>query len=146
MKRNLKYFAYALGDFSEDFIVLTQQELLQKFKDFGFITANEIKLCHSVEEISEFFNYVQEIRHSLNYDLDGMVYKVNSLELQKRLGNTAHHPRWGLARKFPAEKAITVIKKIDIQVGRTGAMTPVARLEPVNIGGVIVSNATLHNL
>lgn len=143
--RNLKYFAYALGEFSDDFVVLTQKELLQKFKEFGFITTKEIKLCHSLEEINEFFNYVQEIRHSLNYDLDGMVYKVNSLELQKRLGATTHHPRWGLARKFPAEKAITVIKKIDIQVGRTGAMTPVARLEPVNIGGVIVSNATLHN-
>ena len=144
-KRNLKYFTYALGEYSEDFKVSTQQELLQKFEEFSFVTTKETKLCQSLDEVKAFFDYMQEIRHSLNYDIDGIVYKVNSFELQRRLSSTAHHPRWGLARKFPAEKAITIIRKIDIQVGRTGALTPVARLDPINIGGVIVSNATLHN-
>lgn len=144
-KRSLKYFAYAVGEISDDFVLTTQENLLNTFKDFGLVIAKEIKLCSSIEEIINFYEHVQEIRHSLSYDIDGIVYKVNSMELQKRLGFVTHHPRWGLAHKFPAEQAITVIRKIDIQVGRTGALTPVARLDPVNIGGVIVSNATLHN-
>ena len=144
-ERNLKYFAYTLGEFSDDFKIETQDELIRKFNELGFTTTKEIKLCSDIEEIISFFENIKEIRHSLDYDIDGVVYKINSLALQKRLGNVAHHPRWALAHKFPTEQAITVIKKIDIQVGRTGAMTPVARLDPINIGGVIVSNATLHN-
>ena len=143
--RNLKYFAYTLGEFSDDFKIETQDELIRKFNELGFTTTKEIKLCNDIEEIISFFENIKEIRHSLDYDIDGVVYKINSFVLQKRLGNVAHHPRWALAHKFPAEQAITVIKRIDIQVGRTGAMTPVARLDPINIGGVIVSNATLHN-
>lgn len=123
----------------------TQSELLDYFDKLGFCTTKERKLCKNIQEIYDYFDYMSEIRHSLNYDIDGVVYKVNNLELQKRLGNITHCPRWGIAHKFPAEQAITVIKKIDIQVGRTGALTPVAKLEPVNIGGVIVANATLHN-
>lgn len=143
--RNLKYFAYTLGEFSEDFRIDTQDELINRLNLLGFTTTKEVLLCDNIDEMLIFYDKMKEIRHSLDYDIDGIVYKINSWLLQKRLGSVAHHPRWALAHKFPAEQAITVIEKIDIQVGRTGAMTPVARLEPVNIGGVIVSNATLHN-
>ncbi len=144
-ERNLKYFTYTLGKCTDGFEVETQEHLIQFFNNLGFCTTKEIKLCKDIDEIMEFFNYIKEIRHSLDYDIDGVVYKVNSWELQKRLGTVTHHPRWALAHKFPAEQAITVIRKIDIQVGRTGALTPVAKLDPINVGGVIVSNATLHN-
>lgn len=143
--RNLKYFAYTLGEFSEDFTFNTQEELIKRLNLLGFTITKEVELCSNLDGMLSFFNKMKEIRHSLDYDIDGIVYKINNWSLQKRLGNVAHHPRWALAHKFPAEQAITIIEKIDIQVGRTGAMTPVARLEPVNIGGVIVSNATLHN-
>ena len=122
-----------------------QKELLDYFDKLGFCTTKERKLCKNIKEIYDYFDYMSEIRHTLNYDIDGVVYKVNDINLQKRLGNITHCPRWGVAHKFPAEQATTVIKKIDIQVGRTGALTPVAKLEPINIGGVIVANATLHN-
>ncbi|MDR1498940.1 MAG: NAD-dependent DNA ligase LigA [Rickettsiales bacterium] len=144
-KRNLKYFTYTLGEYSDDFSIETQNQLIESLKSFGFCVTEETKLCKNIAEIIDFFDYIREIRHGLDYDIDGVVYKVNSWELQKRLGSVTHHPRWALAHKFPAEQAITTINKIDIQVGRTGALTPVARLEPVNVGGVIVSNATLHN-
>lgn len=143
--RNLQYFAYTIGEISDDFIIDNQQKLINTLKLLGFCTTKEVKLCNSVNEIMVFFDFLKETRHSLNYDIDGVVYKINDWILQKRLGAVAHHPRWALAHKFPAEQAITIIKKIDIQVGRTGALTPVARLDPVNIGGVIISNATLHN-
>ena len=144
-KRNLKYFTYALGEYSNDFNINTQEELINTLKSFGFNTTKDVKLCKNIEEIMKYFNYIKEIRHSLDYDIDGVVYKVNNWNLQERLGLVAHRPRWAIAHKFPAEQAITIIRKIDIQVGRTGALTPVARLDPVNVGGVIVSNATLHN-
>jgi DNA ligase (NAD+) len=144
-QRNLKYFAYALGEISDNFRIEFQQQLLDKFREFGFATSSLIKLCKTKEEILTFYNHVMEIRHTLDYDIDGLVYKVNDLQLQERLGFVSHHPRWALAHKFPAQKAITVIQKIDIQVGRTGALTPVARLNPITIGGAVVSNATLHN-
>ena len=149
-KRNLKYFAYAIGeifpsDFQKNNDILTQEHLLKYFENIGLTTTKDKRLCKTVQDIYKYFDYMAEIRHSLNYDIDGVVYKVNDLNLQKRLGNITHCPRWGIAHKFPAEQAITVIKNIEIQVGRTGALTPVARLESVNIGGVIVSNATLHN-
>lgn len=144
-KRNLKYFTYTLGKCSNDLSIKTQEELINYLNKLGFSVTKEIKLCKNIDEIINFFDYIKEIRHSLDYDIDGVVYKVNDWELQKRLGSVTHHPRWALAHKFPAEQSITVIKKIDIQVGRTGALTPVARLDPINIGGVIVSNVTLHN-
>ncbi|MDR2777558.1 MAG: NAD-dependent DNA ligase LigA [Rickettsiales bacterium] len=144
-RRNLKYFVYALGEFSGEFEIGTQENLLKTAARFGFCTAGEVRVCRNVDEIMDFFGHMERIRHSLDYDLDGLVYKINDLTLQRRLGSVSHHPRWALAHKFPAEQAVTIIEKIDIQVGRTGALTPVARLEPVNVGGVIVSNATLHN-
>lgn len=143
--RNLQYFAYAVGEFSEDFNFNDQWELLRKLKSLNFSVASEIRLCSSLNEIMDFFAFLQERRHSLSYDIDGVVYKINDKNLQRRLGSVTHHPRWAIAHKFPAEKALTLIRKIDIQVGRTGALTPVARLDPVNIGGVVVANATLHN-
>lgn len=143
--RNLKYFSYTIGEYSEDFSVNSQENLIERLKNMGFSTASPMKLCNSIEEIMQFLDYMGEIRYKLDYDIDGVVIKVNDWGLQKRLGNITHHPRWALAYKFPPQQSITKIEKIDIQVGRTGALTPVARLTPVGIGGVLVSNATLHN-
>ncbi|HSQ98104.1 MAG TPA: NAD-dependent DNA ligase LigA [Rickettsiales bacterium] len=143
--RNLKYFAYTIGEYSDDFKVNSQEHLIQQLKDFGLNTASPMKLCSSVNEIIDFLSHMAEIRYKLSFDIDGVVIKVNDWILQKRLGNITHHPRWALAYKFPAIQSITKIEKIDIQVGRTGALTPVARLTPVGVGGVLVSNATLHN-
>lgn len=143
--RNLKYFSYTIGEYSEDFSVNSQENLIKRLKNMGFSTASPMKLCNSIEEIMQFLDYMGEIRYKLDYDIDGVVIKVNDWGLQKRLGNITHHPRWALAYKFPPQQSITKIEKIDIQVGRTGALTPVARLTPVGIGGVLVSNATLHN-
>jgi DNA ligase (NAD+) len=143
--RNLKCFAYTVGEYSEDFKINSQEHLIQQLHNFGFSTASPMKLCSSLQEITDFLSHMVEIRYSLSYDIDGVVIKVNDWTLQKRLGNITHHPRWALAYKFPAIQSITKIEKIDIQVGRTGALTPVARLTPVGVGGVLVSNATLHN-
>ena len=111
----------------------------------GFETNPLSKIVLSIEEIEEQHLKIDQLRSSLNYDIDGVVYKVNDLNLQKRLGNTSNSPRWATAYKFSAEKAVTRINNIVIQVGRTGAITPVAKVEPVTVGGVVVSNATLHN-
>lgn len=143
--RNLKYFAYTVGEYSDDFKIESQEHLIDTFKSYGLNTASPMKLCNSIQEIMSFLSSIAEIRYTLNYDIDGVVLKVNDWGLQKRLGNVTHHPRWALAYKFPAQQSITKIEKIDIQVGRTGALTPVARLTPVGVGGVLVSNATLHN-
>ena len=143
--RNLKYFAYTIGEVSQDFEIDSQEHLLQKFSELGFSTASPTKLCKNLNDVYDFIKYFTEIRYSLDYDIDGVVCKINDFALQKRLGNITHHPRWALAYKFPAQQSITKIEKIDIQVGRTGALTPVARLTPVGVGGVLVSNATLHN-
>ena len=111
----------------------------------GFYNKSFIKKVLGIEEIEFEHSKIDQLRSSLDYDIDGLVYKVNDLNLQTRLGNTSNSPRWAIAYKFSAEKAVTKINDIVIQVGRTGAITPVAKVEPVTVGGVVVSNATLHN-
>ena len=143
--RNLQYFIYSIGVCSADFICQTQQDLHQKLHSFGFVIENNSKLCRNIAEIMAHYQYLANNRYNLNYDLDGMVYKVNDLSLQNRLGFIANSPRWALAHKFLAQQAKTKILNIITQVGRTGAITPVAVLEPINIGGVLVSRASLHN-
>ncbi len=140
----LKYFAYGLGAV-EPMIFDKQSDFLKKLNDWGFVTNPLSKIILNVDEIESHHTKIDSLRSSLNYDIDGIVFKINSFKLQKRLGNTSNSPRWAIAYKFSAEKAETKIKDIVIQVGRTGAITPVAKVEPVNVGGVIVSNATLHN-
>ena len=140
----LKYFAYGFG-YVSPMVFRTQEEFLEKIKKWGFKTNPLSELTKNLTEIESKHRKIEEIRSSLDYDIDGLVYKINDLSLQKRLGNTSNSPRWAIAYKFSAEKAITKIKNIIIQVGRTGAITPVAKVEPVTVGGVVVSNATLHN-
>ncbi len=140
----LKYFAYGFGQVSP-MVFKTQQEFLNTVKKFKFKINPLSQSVNSLEEIEKKHKELEQIRSSLDYDIDGLVYKVNDLSLQKRLGNTSNSPRWAIAYKFSAEKAVTKIKDIVIQVGRTGAITPVAKVEPVTVGGVVVSNATLHN-
>ncbi len=140
----LKYFAYGFGVI-EPMTVKTQSEFLEKIKKWGFSINPLVKTVLNLDKIEEQHKYIDSLRSSLDYDIDGIVYKVNDLNLQKRLGNTSSSPRWAIAYKFSAEKAITKIKNIVVQVGRTGAITPVAKVDPVTVGGVVVSNATLHN-
>ena len=140
----LKFFAYGFGVI-QPFIYTTQSEFVNKLKSWGFVVNEHNKVVKSLEQIEQNHKKIEEIRSSLDYDIDGIVYKINDLNLQKRLGNTSNSPRWATAYKFSSEKAISKIKNIAIQVGRTGAITPVAKIEPVTVGGVVVSNATLHN-
>ena len=143
-ERNLSLFAYTWGEVSER-LWSTQEEFFKHLQNWGFPVNPLNKLCQNINELEENFAHLMEIRSFLPYDIDGMVYKVNSIELQERLGFLTRTPRWAIAHKFPAEQALTRINNIRIQVGRTGALTPVADLEPINVGGVIVSHATLHN-
>ena len=140
----LKYFAYGFGAI-EPMVFNTQSEFLEKIKNWGFSINPLSKIVKNLDEIESHHSHIDSIRSSLDYDIDGLVYKVNDLKLQSRLGNTSNSPRWAIAYKFSAEKAVTKIRDIVIQVGRTGAITPVAKVEPVTVGGVVVSNATLHN-
>ena len=140
----LKYFAYGFG-VVEPMIFSTQSEFLNRIKSWGFLINPLVKTLKNLDEIESQHSHIDSIRSSLDYDIDGLVYKVNDLKLQSRLGNTSSSPRWAIAYKFSAEKAFTKIKDIIIQVGRTGAITPVAKVDPVTVGGVVVSNATLHN-
>jgi len=142
-KRPLKFIAHGIGINSKPFKTIDEYYTALKMWN---IPNNKLSiLCSSIEEIMKQYDKVNKIRGDLNYDIDGLVIKINNLDLQTRLGYVGKNPRWAIALKFSAEKAITSINSIDFQVGRTGAITPVARLKPVNIGGVIVSNASLHN-
>ena len=140
----LKFFAYGIGEIEPD-IFNDQTELLLTLKKWGFPINQYCKKVKSIQEIEKTHSELESIRSNLNYDVDGIVYKVNSLKLQNRLGTTSNSPRWAIAYKFSSVKAISKIKEIVIQVGRTGAITPVAKIDPVTVGGVVVSNATLHN-
>lgn len=143
-ERKLSIWAYTWGEVSQR-QWQTQEEFFAKLSEWGFPINPNNKVCNSIDEIENNFKHVMEIRADLPYDIDGLVYKVNSIELQERLGFLTRTPRWAIAHKFPAEQAITRINNIRVQVGRTGALTPVADLEPINVGGVLVSHATLHN-
>ena len=142
--RPLRFLAYAWGEMSE-LPADTQWDMLRWMKTHGFPTNPLSRLCHSPAELLAFHHEIELERAGLDYDIDGVVYKVNRLDWQRRLGFVGRDPRWALAHKFPAQKATTLVKAIELQVGRTGALTPVAKLDPVNVGGVVVSNATLHN-
>ncbi|TAL00194.1 MAG: NAD-dependent DNA ligase LigA, partial [Rhodospirillaceae bacterium] len=142
--RPLKLFAYAWG-FADKTPWETHWEYLQQLKRWGFPVTTESHLCRSVDDMLTAYDELAAKRAALPFDIDGVVYKVNRLDWQRRLGFVSRAPRWAIAHKFPAEQAETVLEAIEIQVGRTGVLTPVARLKPVNVGGVLVSNATLHN-
>ncbi len=142
--RPLAFFAYAWGEISEPF-ASTQLGAIEAMRRFGLPTNPLTKLCHSSAELIAHYHTIEAERATLGYDIDGVVYKVNDLALQGRLGFISRSPRWATAHKFPAEKAMTIVEAITINVGRTGALTPLAKLKPVTVGGVVVSNATLHN-
>ena len=143
-QRPLRFFGYALGETSEK-IADTQDGIRKKLKSFGFAQAEPQALASSPAEILDYYAEIGKLRPDLDYDIDGVVYKVDRLDWQERLGFVSRAPRWAIAHKFPAEQAVTIIRDIRIQVGRTGALTPVADLEPITVGGVVVSRATLHN-
>jgi DNA ligase (NAD+) len=142
--RPLGFFAYGWGEMSEH-PADTQSGMVKWFAACGFKTNPLTKICRSVEALLAFHREIEAERATLAYDIDGVVYKVDRLDWQQRLGFVSRNPRWAIAHKFPAEKATTIVRDIEIQVGRTGALTPVAKLEPVTVGGVVVQNATLHN-
>lgn len=143
-KRPLQFFAYSSDEIGQ-FGVATHWEFLQMLEDAGFKVNPYARLCRTVEDILSYYHELEDKRASLDYDIDGIVYKVNRVDWQQRMGHSARAPRWAIAHKFPAEKALTKLNAITIQVGRTGTLTPVAELEPVTVGGVVVSRATLHN-
>jgi DNA ligase (NAD+) len=142
--RPLGFFAYAWGEMSA-MPAQTQSGMVKWFGARGFKTNPLMQICGSIDSMLAFHHEIEVQRATLDYDIDGVVYKVDRLDWQQRLGFVSRNPRWAVAHKFPAEKATTVVKAIEIQVGRTGALTPVAKLEPVTVGGVVVQNATLHN-
>ena len=145
-KRPLSIYCYSTGVVEGGALADTHYEILQQLKTFGLPVCNEIKKVRGVKACMDYYSDMAERRDKLSYDIDGIVYKVNDIALQNRLGFVARAPRWAIAHKFPAQEEISKILAVDFQVGRTGAVTPVARLEPVFVGGVTVSNATLHNM
>lgn len=145
-KRPLSLYCYSTGVVEGGSLADTHYEILQQLKGFGLPVCNEIKRLHGVKACLAYYEDISNRRDELPYDIDGIVYKVNAIELQERMGFVARAPRWAIAHKFPAQEEISRIIEVDFQVGRTGAITPVARLEPVFVGGVTVSNATLHNM
>src|SRR5262245_15832163 len=142
--RPLGFFAYSWGEMST-MPAQTQSGMVKWFAARGFKINPLMQVCDSIDSMLAFHHEIEAQRASLDYDIDGVVYKVDRLDWQERLGFVSRNPRWAIAHKFPAEKATTVVRDIDIQVGRTGTLTPVAKLEPVTVGGVVVQNATLHN-
>lgn len=144
-KRTLHFYAYALGEVSGERFALTQSGVLDRLAEMGFPVAKNRRVVAGPAELEAFHVEIQTLRPTLDFDIDGVVYKVDDLELEERLGFLSREPRWACAHKYPPEEATTVCEAIDIQVGRTGKLTPVARLRPVFVGGVTVSNATLHN-
>ena len=143
-KRPLRFFAFSWGVFSDNNFNL-HSDIMSYFNDLGLITNPESSTHMSINSLEKYYNNLLDKRMDLGYDIDGIVYKLNRIDWRERLQSTGHHPRWAIAHKFPAEKAISEIIDVQIQVGRTGVLTPVARLKPVNIGGALVSNASLHN-
>ena len=143
-KRPLRFFAFSWGVFSDNNFNL-HSDIMCYFNDLGLITNPESSTHMSINSLEKYYNNLLDKRMDLGYDIDGIVYKLNRIDWRERLQSTGHHPRWAIAHKFPAEKAISEIIDVQIQVGRTGVLTPVARLKPVNIGGALVSNASLHN-
>jgi DNA ligase (NAD+) len=144
-ERKLNYFTYAVGECGDFVMPQSQMLLIQQLQNWGFCVNNEYKICNNVKKIEDFYEYINTRRYSLEYDIDGIVIKVNDIQLQKRLDFIARSPRWATAYKFSAEVAQTTIENIFFQVGRTGVVTPVAQLKPITIGGVVVQRATLHN-
>jgi DNA ligase (NAD+) len=142
--RPLRFFAYGWGD-ATTLPASTQYDTIKAFAQWGFVINPLMQRCVSVEQMLAFYRGIETRRAILGYDIDGVVYKVDDIALQQRLGQVARAPRWAMAHKFSAERATTLVENIDIQVGRTGVLTPVAKLRPVTVGGVVVSNATLHN-
>ncbi len=142
--RQLNYFAYGLGELSQP-IADTQSGIISALKSFGFCVNQDSEICSGLESVAAYYELRYAARPRLEYDIDGLVYKVERLDWQQRLGFVSRSPRWAIAHKFPAEQAKTTLRAITVQVGRTGALTPVAELEPINVGGVVVSRATLHN-
>lgn len=144
-KRPLTFFCYGIGLVEGGELPHSHWERLQQFKAWGIPVSDRIRRLHSAEEVLDFYHQVERDRPQLGFDIDGVVIKVDSQELQERLGFVARAPRWAIAFKFPAQEQLTHVRDVEFQVGRTGAITPVARLEPVQVAGVLVSNATLHN-
>ncbi len=145
-ERPLAFYAYAVAQTDNLFIADSHHAILKKLKSWGFPVSNEIKICQGIDQCLDYYRDILARRDQLAYEIDGVVYKVNQLKLQQELGFVSRAPRWAVAHKFPAQEELTVIDSVEFQVGRTGALTPVARLKPIFVGGVTVSNATLHNM